>query len=70
MSPEAAQWLVQNRLLVGLGLDAVSLDKGQTEEFMAHRTILERNMFLIENLNSDLSKVPLTGTATMTNNGD
>lgn len=61
LSPEAAEWIVANRLIVGMGLDALSIDPGQGEQFMAHRTLFERNMFVIENLNSNIDKVPLTG---------
>lgn len=61
VSPEAAKWIVANRLVVGVGLDAISLDPGQGEQFLAHRTILERNMYVIENLASSLDRVPVTG---------
>lgn len=61
LDPEAAEWIVTNRLVVGMGLDALSMDPGQSQQFGTHRVLLDRNMFIIENINSNLDKVPLTG---------
>lgn len=58
---EAALWIVKNRLVVGVGIDTLSIDPGAGLEFLAHRTLLERNIFLIENINSNIEKLPATG---------
>ncbi|KAI1301281.1 Kynurenine formamidase [Halotydeus destructor] len=58
---DAAKWIVENRLVVGIGVDALSIDQGSCESFGAHTTILERNMFVIENLNTNIDLLPLTG---------
>lgn len=58
---EAAEWIVRNRLIVGIGIDALSLDAGQSKGYVAHQTILERNMFILENLNSHIDRIPETG---------
>jgi kynurenine formamidase len=62
---DACLWLVQNRLVVGVGIDTASVDAGQGLGFKCHQILLGRNMFLIENLNDNIFKVPLTG-ASMT----
>ena len=59
--PDAAEWLVKNRLVVGVGIDAISVDSGASKGFYVHQTLLDRNMFIIENLNSNLGKVPAVG---------
>lgn len=61
VGPDAALWIVKNRLVVGVGIDTLSIDPGAGLGFLAHRTLLERNMFLIENINSNIEKLPAIG---------
>lgn len=61
LSPDGAEWIVQNRLVVGVGIDALSIDPGQEEGFMSHQMLLDRNMYIIENLNSNIEKLPAAG---------
>lgn len=61
IGPEAALWIVKNRLVVGVGIDALSIDPGAGLGFLAHRTLLERNLYLLENINSNIDKLPATG---------
>ena len=37
VSPEAAAWLVDNRAIVGLGIDTPSTDRGQSKTFKTHQ---------------------------------
>ena len=37
VSPEAAAWLVDNRVIVGLGIDTPSTDRGQSKMFETHQ---------------------------------
>ena len=47
VSPEAAAWLVENRAIVGLGVDTPSTDRGQSRTFETHQvTILHINQFI------------------------
>lgn len=61
IGPEAALWIVKNRLVVGVGIDTLSIDPGAGLGFLAHRTLLERNMYLIENINTNIEKLPAIG---------
>ena len=61
MHRDAADWLVRNRLVLGVGIDTISIDSGASKSFHSHQILLDRNMFIIENLNSNLSQVPATG---------
>ncbi|GIZ01023.1 kynurenine formamidase [Caerostris extrusa] len=45
VSKEAAQWLVDNRSVYGLGTETLSLDNGPSQELMAHRTLLGKNVY-------------------------
>lgn len=60
---EACLWLVKNRLVVGVGIDTASVDSGSGPGYKCHQTFLGRNMFIIENLNDNISKVPTTGSS-------
>lgn len=61
LHPDAAEWLVKNRLVVGLGIDAISIDSGASKSFYVHQILLDRNMYIIENLNNNIGKVPSRG---------
>ncbi len=60
LSPEAAQWLVDNRDISAVGLDTPSIDYGQSTEFMAHRILLGHQLTVYENLNK-LDQLPPSG---------
>jgi kynurenine formamidase len=59
-SPEAAQFLVQDRAISGIGVDTLSLDNGPSTDFGAHVAILPADRWGIENL-ANLGKVPSKG---------
>lgn len=58
-SAEAAEWLVSERSVAGIGIDTLSPDAGFTSGFPVHHTILGADKFILENL--DLQKVPEAG---------
>jgi kynurenine formamidase len=58
-SPEAAKLLV-DRGIVGLGIDTLTIDIGASPDYPAHRYVLPRNIYQVENV-ADLSAVPATG---------
>jgi kynurenine formamidase len=59
ISAEAAVYLV-DRKVKGVGLDTASLDYGQSKDFMAHRILLDANIYGIENVAS-IDKLPPRG---------
>lgn len=60
LSPEAAQWLVDNRSIKAIGIDTPSIDYGQSEFFRSHVILLSENIPAFENLNH-LEKLPDAG---------
>lgn len=60
LSPEAAQWLVDNRSISAVGLDTPSIDYGQSTDFMAHRILLGNQLTVYENL-TRLGELPPKG---------
>jgi kynurenine formamidase len=60
LSAEAADWLIDNRGVSGLGVDTMSLDPGNSTTFAAHLTILRADRYGIENL-ANLAKIPPRG---------
>jgi kynurenine formamidase len=60
LSPEAAQWLVDNRNIDAVGLDTPSIDYGQSSDFMAHRILLGHQLTVYENL-TRLNELPPSG---------
>ena len=61
VDPKAAEWLVANRNIVGLGVDTPSVDYGQSKLFQTHVTLFDANIFGLENV-ANLDKLPKTGT--------
>lgn len=59
-SPEAAEWLVHERSVVGVGVDTLSLDIGPSTDFKVHLTVLGANVWGLENL-ANLASVPPAG---------
>ena len=58
--PDAAALLVEERDIVGIGVDTLSLDFGASEDFQTHLTVLRAGKYGIENLAS-LAQVPVSG---------
>ncbi|MEX0287730.1 MAG: cyclase family protein [Flavobacteriaceae bacterium] len=57
LSPEAAEWLVQNRNIKAIGIDTPSIDYGQSSDFKSHVILLSENISAFENL-TNLDKLP------------
>lgn len=60
LSPEAAQWLVDERNIKAFGLDTPSLDYGQSTDFKTHVILLSENIPGFENL-ANLDQLPAEG---------
>jgi kynurenine formamidase len=60
LHPEAAQWLVNNRVIHSIGLDTASIDRGQSKLFEAHRILFAANIPAFENV-ANLDRLPETG---------
>lgn len=61
LSPEAAQWLVDQRGIVAVGIDTPSLDPGRSTDFRAHVILYAENVVGFENV-ADLHLLPPAGT--------
>ena len=59
-SREAAEFLVGQRSIVGIGVDTMSLDPGNSKDFATHVTVLGANKWGIENL-ANLATIPESG---------
>lgn len=59
-SQEAAEFLVTERAIGGIGVDTLSLDHGPSTDFGAHFAVLPSNRWGIENL-ANLGKLPPRG---------
>jgi kynurenine formamidase len=57
LSPEAAQWLVDERNINAIGLDTPSIDYGQSTSFESHVILLSKNIPAFENL-TNLDQLP------------
>ena len=60
VSGEAAAWLIQERRVVGLAVDTLSLDHGPSKDFKAHLTWLPSGRWGVENA-ANLDRVPPVG---------
>ncbi len=60
LSPEAAQWLVDNRSIHAIGIDTPSIDYGQSQLFKSHVILLSENIPVFENL-TNLDLLPQDG---------
>ena len=60
ISPEAAEWIVNNRNIKAIGLDTPSIDYGQSKLFEAHRILFEKNIPAFENV-ANLDQLPISG---------
>ncbi|RIH89486.1 Kynurenine formamidase [Meiothermus luteus] len=59
-SPAAAEFLVRERNIVGVGVDTLSLDFGASKDFKSHVTLLGAGKYGLENL-ANLASVPPSG---------
>lgn len=57
---EAAAWLATNRNVLAVGLDTPSIDYGQSQEFRAHRELMQENIPVFENV-ANLDRLPPEG---------
>ena len=60
ISPKAADWIVENRNIYGIGVDTPSTDYGQSKDFKTHKIISAKNIWGLENLNN-VEKLPSRG---------
>ena len=60
LSPGAAQWLVEGRGIVAVGIDTPSIDHGQSQDFASHVILYEQNISGFENV-ANLSGLPPIG---------
>ncbi|HYO63156.1 MAG TPA: cyclase family protein [Pyrinomonadaceae bacterium] len=60
ISREAAEFLVKERRLDGVGIDTASLDYGQSKDFIAHRVLNGANVYGLENV-ANLGRLPARG---------
>lgn len=60
LSPDAAQWLVEHRLIKAIGIDTASIDHGQSTHFESHIKLFAHNVPVFENL-ANLDALPDIG---------
>ena len=60
VSPEAAEWLMKERKVLGLAVDTLSLDHGPSKDFKVHYAWLPSGRWGLENV-ANLDKVPAAG---------
>ena len=60
LSPEAANWLIENRRIKAVGLDTASIDYGQSTDFATHVALMTRNVPAFENV-ANLELLPEKG---------
>jgi kynurenine formamidase len=59
-SPEAAEFLLKEREINGIGVDTLSIDLGSSQDFKVHYTMLPANKWGLENL-ANLGQIPARG---------
>src|SRR6516225_3632556 len=60
VSPQAAEWLMKERKVLGLAVDTLSLDHGPSKDFKVHYAWLPSGRWGLENV-ANLDKVPASG---------
>ena len=60
LSEGLARFLAEEREIAAVGLDTASLDYGRSQDFIAHRILLDRNIPGFENV-ANLGELPPTG---------
>ncbi|CAG2161696.1 unnamed protein product [Oppiella nova] len=61
--PSAAQWIVDNRQIVGIGIDSPSIDHGQSKQYKSHQILNAKNIYLLENIAQTIHKLPAIGSS-------
>lgn len=51
ISVEAAEWIVQNGRIVGVGVDTASVDAGRSDTYDSHHVFNSNGLYLLENVN-------------------
>ncbi len=59
-SAESVQWLLDNRDIVGLGIDTLSIDHGPSTDFIVHGKLNGDDKWAVENL-ANLDQIPEAG---------
>lgn len=60
LSIDAAKWLTRERNIVGIAIEALSIDIGNNQ-YGAHVIVLSSGWYILENLGPQISKLPATG---------
>jgi kynurenine formamidase len=60
LSQEAVEFLANERKIAAVALDTPSLDYSQSNDFIAHRILLAKNILGFENV-ANLESLPATG---------
>lgn len=60
LHPDAAAWLVEARDVGAVGIDTASIDRGQSNSFLAHRALASADVPIFENL-TQLDALPARG---------
>src|SRR5262245_20374005 len=60
VAPDAAEWMMKERNVIGLGVDTLSLDYGPSKDFKVHTTWLPSGRWGLENV-ANLDRVPASG---------
>ena len=59
--PDAAQWITDNRKIVGIGIDSPSIDNGQSKQHKSHQIFAKHNIYHLENIAQSIYKLPAVG---------
>jgi kynurenine formamidase len=59
-SLEAARFLVEARQVVGIGIDTLSVDRGDSKQYPVHKYCAEHSVYHLENV-ANLMQAPATG---------
>jgi kynurenine formamidase len=59
-SADAAQWLIKERQVKGIGVDTLSMDPGNSKDFPVHHAVNSAGKFGLENV-AELDKLPARG---------
>lgn len=59
-SAEAADWLVRERDVRGIGIDTMSVDRGLSSKFEVHHVVLKAGRYALENV-TNVEDLPTTG---------
>ncbi len=59
-SKESVEYLVMKRNINGIGVETLSIDAGNSDDFSAHKVLFKHNKFALENL-ANLDKLPAKG---------